>query len=97
PVNLLKTVVTDLIKEGKVRRGYIGVEISGVDQTTADALGLSKAQGVLVQRLVKGGAGESAGLKEKDVILSIDNKEVNASNELQSYVATRHPGDVVTL
>ncbi len=97
PVNLLKTVVMDLIKEGKVRRGYIGVQIGGIDQTMASALGLSKAQGVLVSSLVKGGAGESAGLKEKDVILSVDGKEVNAANELQSYVATRHPGDVVTL
>lgn len=97
PVNLLKTVVMDLIKEGKVRRGYIGVQISGIDQTTASALGLSKAEGVLIQSLVKGGAGESAGLKERDVILSVDGKEVNQANELQSYVATRHPGDVVTL
>lgn len=97
PVNLLKTVVMDLIKEGKVRRGYIGVQISGIDQTTANALGLSKAQGVLVQSLVKGGAGEAAGLKERDVIFSVDGKEVNAANELQSYIATRHPGDAVTL
>lgn len=97
PVNLLKTVVTDLIKNGKVRRGYIGVQIGGIDQTMANALGLSKAEGVLVGSLVKGGAGEAAGLKEKDVILSVDGKEVNAANELQSYVATHHPGDVVTL
>jgi serine protease Do len=97
PVNLLKSVVTDLIKGGKVRRGYIGVQISSIDQTMADALGLPKAQGVLVGSLVEGGAGEQAGLREKDVILSVDGKEVNASNELQSYVATRHPGDVVTL
>ena len=97
PVNLLKSVVMDLIKEGKVRRGYIGVQISGIDQTTASALGLSKAQGVLVQSLVKGGAGELAGLMERDVIFTIDGKEVNAANELQSYVATKHPGDVVTL
>jgi len=97
PVNLLKTVVMDLIKEGKVRRGYIGVQISGIDQTTANALGLSKAEGVLIQSLVKDGAGEAAGLKERDVILSVDGKEVNAANELQSYIATRHPGDVVTL
>ncbi len=97
PVNLLKTVVMDLIKNGKVRRGYIGVQIGGIDQTMANALGLSKAQGVLVGSLVKGGAGEAAGLREKDVILSVDGKEVNAANELQSYVATHHPGDVVTL
>jgi serine protease Do len=97
PVNLLKTVAADLIKEGKVRRGYIGVTIQAVDQTMADALGMKAAEGVLVQGLVKGGAGEDAGLKERDVILSVDGKEVNAANELQSYIASKHPGDVVAL
>jgi serine protease Do len=97
PINLVKTVAADLIKEGKVHRGYIGIQIGPVDQTMASALGLDKVQGVLVSGLVKGGAGEAAGLKEGDVILSIDGKETNAPNELQTYVATRHPNDVVTL
>ncbi|MGH9426090.1 MAG: PDZ domain-containing protein, partial [Terriglobia bacterium] len=93
----VKTVAADLIRDGKVSRGYIGVQIGAVDQTMASALGLDKVQGVLVQGLVKGGSGEAAGLKESDVIISIDAKETNAPNELQSYVATRHPGDVVVL
>ncbi|MEW6509484.1 MAG: Do family serine endopeptidase [Bacteroidota bacterium] len=97
PVNLLKVVAADLIKEGRVRRGYIGVQISVVDQPMANALGMSEARGVIVQGIVKGGAGESAGVKEGDVILSVDGKEVNAANELQSYIATHHPGDRVTL
>jgi serine protease Do len=97
PVNILKTVAADLIKEGKVHRGYIGVMISSVDQTMASALGMKEAKGVLVQSTVKGGAGEAAGLKEGDVILSVDGKEVNAGNELQSYIATHHPGDRVML
>jgi serine protease Do len=97
PVNILKTVAADLIKEGKVRRGYIGVLIGAVDQTMASALGMKEAKGVLVQSTVKGGAGEAAGLKEGDVILSVDGKEVNAGNELQSYIATHHPGDRVML
>ena len=97
PVNLLKTVAADLIKNGKVNRGYIGVQIQSVDQTMADAIGLKKAEGVIVQELVKGGAGEAAGIKAGDVILSIDGKDVNEANELQSYVATHHPGDQVTL
>jgi len=97
PVNLLKTVAADLIKEGKVRRGYIGVQIGIVDQTMANALGMKEVKGVIVQSLVKGGAGEAAGVKEGDVILSVDGKEVNAANELQSYVAKHHPGDEVTL
>lgn len=97
PVNLLKTVAVDLIKVGKVRRGYIGVQIKLIDQTMASALGMSKLEGVLVDDVVKGGAGESAGLRKSDVILTVDGKEVNAPNELQSHIASKHPGDVVTL
>lgn len=97
PVNIVKTVALDLIQNGKVRRGYIGVTIGPIDQTTANALGLDKAKGILVNELVKGGAGEAAGIKGGDVILSIDGKEVNEPNELQSYIATKHAGDVVTL
>jgi serine protease Do len=78
-------------------RGYIGVNILMVDQTMANALGLKEASGVLVNNLVKGGAGEAAGLHEGDVILSVDGKQVNAPNELQTMIATHHPGDVVTL
>ncbi len=97
PVNLLKTVASDLIKDGKVERGYIGVIISTVDQTMGNALGLNDAKGVLIDDLTKGGSAEAAGLKRGDVILKIDGKEVNAPNELQSYVAQHHVGDEVSL
>jgi serine protease Do len=97
PVNLLKVVAADLIKYGEVRRGYIGVQISGVDQTMASALGMQEPTGVLVNSVVRGGAAETAGVKDGDVILSIDGRTIAAPNELQTYVATRHPGDAVKL
>jgi len=97
PVNLAKIVAADLIKDGRVRRGYIGVQIGEIDQVMADAIGLDKPKGVLIQGIQDDGAALDAGLKPRDVILSIDGKELSAPNELQSYVATRHPGDVVTL
>jgi serine protease Do len=97
PVNLVKTVASDLIRYGEVRRGYIGVQIKAVDQTLADAIGLKEAKGVFVDGVVKGGAGDVAGLKDGDVILSIDGRETNAPNELQSYIATKHIGDDVAL
>lgn len=95
PINLARTVAEDIIKYGKVRRGYIGVSIGPIDETTAQALGLGAAKGVIVQSLTDGGAAEEGGIKEKDAILSIDGKEVNAPNELQSYIARKHPGDEV--
>jgi len=97
PINMARTVAEDIIKYGKVRRGYIGVSIGPIDETTALALGLKSAKGVLVQSLVDGGAAEEGGIRERDVILTIDGREVNAPNELQSYIARKHPGDEVTI
>ncbi|MDL1894579.1 PDZ domain-containing protein, partial [Sphingobacteriales bacterium CHB3] len=97
PINIVKTVAMDLIQDGKIRRGYIGVTIRAVDQTMANAIGLDRARGVLVNELRKGGAAETAGIKPGDVILSIDDKEVNEPNELQSYIATKRAGVVVAL
>jgi serine protease Do len=97
PVNIVRTVVEELIKTGKVVRGYIGVQIQTVDETMAKGLGLDKAKGVLVQSLQKGGAGEDAGLQAGDVILAVDGREVNASNELQVIINSKRPGDIAKL
>ncbi|MBS1514354.1 MAG: Do family serine endopeptidase [Bacteroidetes bacterium] len=97
PINLAKSVATELIKSGKISRGYIGVSIKDVDQKEAKGLGMDKAQGVLIQDVLKGGAGENAGLKVGDVILSVDGKNVNAANELQTIIGQKRPGDVAAL
>ncbi|KXK42911.1 MAG: Trypsin-like serine protease [Chlorobi bacterium OLB5] len=97
PVNIVKTVSQELIKSGKVIRGYIGVQIQTVDETMAKGLGLDKAKGVLVQSVQKGGGGDEAGLQAGDVILSVDGKEVNASNELQVIINSKRPGDIARL
>ncbi len=97
PINLAKTVTMDLIKNGKVNRGYIGVEIRSVDQTEAEALGLDRPRGVRVDNVVKGGAGEEAGIKKDDIILSVDGHETNESNQLQGLIGMHHAGDQVSL
>jgi len=97
PINLAKKVATDLIKFGKVRRGYIGVRIQDVDAVTAKAAGLPKAEGVFVRDVNKNSAGESAGLQSGDIILTVDGKEVDSPNSLQSIVASYYPGDTIKL
>ena len=79
-----------------MERGYIGVQISSVDETLAKANGLDKAEGVFVQEVV-GEAAKSAGVKAGDIILTIDGKPMKAPNELQAYIASKHPGDKVKL
>src|SRR3989339_67951 len=97
PINLAKSVANDLIANGKVSRGYIGVEIKEVDAATAKAVGLGEPRGVLVQNIVEGGSASKADIKDGDIILKIDQKETNQPNELQSYVASRRAGTVVKL
>lgn len=97
PINIAKTVSREIILNGKVNRGYIGVTITAMDASTSKAVGLDKATGVMVQGLLKDGAAEKAGIKEGDIILKIDGREVSQPNHLQSYVATKSAGTEVKL
>ena len=97
PVNLAKNVAEELIKSGKIERGYIGVSIKDMDEVEAKGLGLDKPKGVLLQNVLKDGAGDDAGLKTGDVVFSVDGKEVNAANQLQTIIGSKRPGDVVNL
>ncbi len=97
PVDLMRAVVDDLIDDGQINRGYIGVIIQNVDETFARGLGLPKVQGVLVQDLVDDGAAKSAGIEKGDVILEVDGREVNSPSELQSRIVFYRAGDKVNL
>jgi S1-C subfamily serine protease len=97
PVNIARDVMEDIIKYGKAVRGYIGVGIKEVDATYAKAVGLDKAQGVLVESLTNNGAAKESDIHEGDVILEIDGRPLNQTNDLQAYVALKKPGDVVKL
>ncbi len=97
PANLMRSVVEDLLDDGKINRGYIGVQITSINEATAKAVGLDKISGVMVQEVFKNGAGKAAGLQEGDVILEVDGTPVKTSNELQSLVSMRRAGDNVNL
>jgi serine protease Do len=97
PLNLAKQVATDIIKYGKFRRGFLGIGIRPVDAVTAKAAGLDKAKGVWIENVTKDAAGEKAGVEYGDIIITVDGKEVNTPQELQTAIASKHPGLIVTL
>lgn len=97
PINMAKSVAEDLIENGKVSRGYIGVSIAEVDAATAKAIGLDKPKGIMIQNVVEDGSAAKEDIKAGDVILKVDGKEVNKPNQLQSYIATRRAGKEVKL
>jgi len=97
PINMAKSVAQDLIENGEVSRGYIGVSIAEVDAATAKAIGLDKPKGIMIQNVVEDGSAANEDILAGDVILEVDGKEVNKPNQLQSYIATRRAGTEVEL
>jgi Do/DeqQ family serine protease len=97
PINLAKAVAKDLIAHGKVSRGYIGINIGEVDDAIAKSLGMDRPRGIIIQGILENGSASEADLRPGDVILEIDGREVDAPNQLQSYVAAQTAGTTVTL
>jgi serine protease Do len=97
PINLAKKVVDDIVQYGYVKRGLLGISIGRVSSSTARAMGLRVPKGVLVQGIRKDFPAEKIGLKQGDIILSVNGEAVNAANELQMKIARHHPGTTVRL
>ncbi len=97
PIDLVKAISEDLIEDGKIDRGYIGVSYEPVNEAMAKALGMDKVYGAVVQEVVKKGAAEKAGIETGDIILSVDGKEINSSSELQGIVFTKRVGNKLDL
>jgi len=95
PVTIVKKVIADLIEYGKVQRAMLGVTINDIDDALAKKKGLDKIEGVYVAGIMTGGSAESAGIKEGDVILSVNGTNVNSSSELQEAISRYRPNDKV--
>ena len=97
PSNMARSVMGQLIGNGKVQRGMLDISIQVLTSDLASALGLKDVRGVLVNSVTPGGPGEKAGLKTGDVIVKLTGKDVNDSNALRNAVAAAAPGTEVTL
>jgi len=97
PSNMAKNVMDQLVMNGRVHRGLLGVTVQGVTNDLAAGLGLAKAEGALVSGVTPGGAAEKAGLKRGDVIMSYQGRAVVDTNSFRNEIAATRPGTTVTL
>jgi serine protease Do len=97
PSNLAKQVMDQLMKNGKVTRGYIGVTLQDLTPALSQQFGLPNDHGAIVGNVTPGAPGEKAGLKSGDVITQIDGKSVENSDELTMDVISHPPGSTVAL
>ncbi len=97
PINLAKSVADQLVAKGKVERSFLGVRIQPVTSDIAEAYGLDKPFGALVNSVEKGSPAEKAGIKEGDLIVSFDGKEIKDVQHLRTLVAHEGPGKKVKI
>src|SRR5580658_9330892 len=97
PIDVANNVAEQLIKSGHVSRGRIGVTIQEVTAATAENLGLDRPRGAAVASVEAGGPAEKAGIEPLDIILSVNGKPVETSEQLPSMIAEIRPGQPAQL
>ena len=97
PINLAKDVLKQLRSQGRVSRGYLGIELHELDPDLSKLVGFENGKGAVVLDVVKGGPGEAAGLRRYDVITGVSGHPINDGDELVRRIATSAPGSSALL
>lgn len=97
PAHTVKQIVTQLIENGSVTRGYLGVSIQDVSKDIADGVGLPNARGAIVREPTEDGPAGAAGIKSGDIILKVDGDQIDDALDLSRTIAGKAPDSTVEL
>ena len=97
PSNMARHVMDEILSDGKISRGFLGVSLQSIDNSLAKAFGLKKVEGALVANVGKNTAAEKAGLQVEDIILGYNDRPVESAATLRNAVYMMKPGTKVTL
>jgi serine protease Do len=97
PIDVALRVVDQLKSQGRVSRGWLGVQIQDVTRDLAESFGMKKPQGALVSKILPKSPAEAAGLQIGDIITEFNKQEIAASASLPPMVGMTKVGDTVTL
>ncbi len=97
PINMAGMVMESLIRDGKVRRGFMGLTLQQVDADIADNYGLDRPKGALVNSVTTGSPADNAGIEAGDLILDLNGKAVRDRDDLRLKIGETEPGTTVEL
>ena len=97
PAAMAQDVMAQLVKDGRVRRGLLGVTVQGVTSDLAKSLGLNEVRGALVSAVTPDSPASKAGIEQGDVIVDFNGRPVTDSNSLRNLVARTPPNSRATL
>ena len=97
PVNLAKDVLKEIIEQGRVIRGWLGVKIQDITPKLAESFGLNSTDGVVISNIVVGGPADKAGLDRGDVITHINDRKIRDYRETLDQISMNKPGEQIRL
>lgn len=97
PVNMARTVMEEILKNGKVTRAWLGVMLQEVTPEVAKAFALSKTAGALVGDVTPGSPAAHSDIQKGDILLSVDGQPVSDANQLRLKISMMKPGTKVRL
>jgi serine protease Do len=98
PINLVKRVINQLLEKGSVTRGYLGLQVAQSFEPAAAAnLGLSRAEGALIERIFPDTPAAAAGLLARDVVLKVDDEPIRNENHFINYISSLPAGRRIRL
>jgi serine protease Do len=97
PARTVKQIVDQLVEDGTVTRGYLGVSIQDVTQDIADGVGLDSARGAIVREPTEDGPALAAGIQSGDIILQVDGEDIDDALDLSRTIAGKSPDSTVEL
>jgi len=97
PVNLAKNIIAQIKSTGEVTRGWLGVGIQDISEEVAEYYGIKEKKGVLVTEVFPGDPADLAGIKPKDIIISVNGKTVDSARQLTGMIADTQVGDTIQI
>jgi len=97
PINMANEIMGKLLTDGKIVRGYLGVNIQNITQDMIEPLGIKSTDGALVSNVMAGGPADKAGIKQGDVITRVNGTVVKDANQLRSTIAMLGTGKKATI
>jgi serine protease Do len=97
PINMAQQVRQQLVEHGKVTRGHLGVYIQDLNQDLAESFGLSDTKGILIAKVMEDSPAEKSGLKQGDILLTLNGEPIGKVAEFRNRVAMMAPETKITI
>jgi len=97
PVSILRQVMDQIVKNGSVVRGWVGIEVQDITPEIAESFSLKSSQGALIAGVLRGGPADRSGIRPGDILLAVDGNAVRDSSSLLQLISALKPGSPAKL